>query len=132
MTPEEAREEIKYLRHKRVQINLEIQRVVKQFCGQSRPNGERHYFLKLWQRVGDSNLYRVVGYVCVLCRVHKPLEQKGNRCPICNELWDENYASTEDVASCTHCGFNNLSNPDGLPFLKIPRGDEIYSQFAEF
>lgn len=132
MTSEEAREEVRYLRFKRVQISREIEGIIKQFCGQNRPNQERHYFLRLWQRVDNSGLHRVAGYICVLCRVQKPLEQQGNRCPICNELWDEDYTSAEDVAACTHCGFNNLSNPGGLSLLKIPRGDEIYSKFAEF
>lgn len=132
MTPEEARKEIKYLRFKRIQLSQEIESIVKQFCGQNKPDQERHYFLNLWQRVGVGDLYKVVGYVCVLCRVQTPLERDGNRCPICNELWDEDYTNSEDVAACVHCGFNNLSNLAGLPLLKIPRGDEIYSQFGEF
>lgn len=132
MTPEEARKEVKYLRSKRTQLGREIKGIVRQFCGQKELLHEQHYFLRLWQKVGDDDLYKVVGYVCVLCRVQKPLEQKGNRCPVCNELWDENYTSSEDVAACVHCGFNNLSNPDGLPLSKIPRGDEIYSPFRDF
>lgn len=132
MTPEEAREEVKYLRSKRAQLGREIGSMVRKFCGQSAPSQERHYFLRLWQKVGDSELYRVTGYVCVLCRVKKPLERKGNRCPICNGLWEESYISSEDVAQCLYCGFNNMSNPAGLPLSKIPREDEIYSKFAEF
>lgn len=127
LTFKEARIQAELFQLARSRINKEIGSLLSQFCKKN-----EHYFLKLWSRPTDGQLYKVVGYVCVLCRVQKPLEQKGSRCPVCNELWDEDYSSNEDVTACTHCGFNTLSNPGGLPLMRIPRGDEIYFPFAEF
>ena len=129
MTKEEAVSQMELLQLNLRRAQNEIADLLAQFCKKG-VEGE-HFFKKLWAPVDGGGLFRVVGYVCVLCRVRKPLEQKGDCCSICNELWDENYESPEDVIQCFHCGFNSFSNPAGLPFLKIPRGDEIFNPLGD-
>lgn len=126
---EEARIRMGSLRLERRRIDGEIRHLLRQFCSSNR----EHYFFRLWDKV-DSTHYRVVSYVCVLCRMRKVFEQENNRCPICNEPQDVNYSSSGNITPCPHCGFNQFSRPSGLLFDEIPRGDsdEIYSRFKEF
>lgn len=127
---EEARKEIKFLCSKRAKLKQEIEIIIANFCEQDAIQKERHYFLKLWQRLDDDrSLFKVVSYTCVLCRTKKDLEQDGNRCLICNEVL--NNMQSESAKKCRHCGSDNLSSI-GLPLSRIPEGAEIYSPFAEF
>lgn len=126
MTKEEAREQMDLL-------NLSLRRVLKEievirscYCGRS-----NHYFVKIWKPINtNSNLFRVVGCLCVFCSAKQPLKVGANHCPICNELL-EMYPNVglEDISSCSDCGFLSSASYGitlhaGVPVEKIPRGDK--------
>lgn len=125
MTKEEAVIQMELLQLALGRVRKEIRDLLKQFC--EKGVSDDHYFKKLWAPLEDGKLFRVVGYVCVLCGFQKPLEFRDQLCPICRDALPEQVSgeTEEDVVGCNYCGWNNLKNSAGISFQAIPGGDEV-------